>query len=165
MLDASTLTDEIIGAQQTNAELLTLFPPPSPVYPTPAARIFPYYTADPGGTNIEQRIQEQPKDTIMVAWSGTRTGRFSRQDATRHEFAAYVRTTGKVSSYFAAFVDGVCNWNGQTLAFRLLTINNRALPPEDMALQRASLLIGQNFAIYDSMQITFALTERGIDNG
>jgi hypothetical protein len=164
MLDPSVLTDEIIGAQQTNAQLLGLFPQaPTNGYPTPASRIFPYYTADPGGTNIEQQIQNQNRDTIMVAWSQTRTGRFNRQDATRHEFTAYVRTTGKVSTYFAAFVDGVCNWNSQTLRFRLLTIDDRTLPPEDMALQRASLLIGQNFAIYDSMQITFALTERGID--
>ena len=164
MLDASDLTDEIIAAQQTNADLLALFPPPTNAYPTPAARITAYYIQDPNGVNFEQRIQEQPKDTIMIGWTGTRTGRFANLEATKHDFAAYVRVTGKASTYFQAFVDGMCDWNGQNARFRFLTIDPKTNPPEDMTLSRLSYLISQGFAIYDSVQISFTLTERGVDN-
>jgi hypothetical protein len=163
VVDFSVLTDAVIGCQQSNAQLLALLPT-NGVYADPAMRIFPYYAQDPNGTNIEQRIQTQPMDTIMIGWTGTRLGRFLREPATRHEFVAYLKNSGKASDYITAFIDGMVNWNSQQARFRFTTIHDKTFPPEDLAASRVSLLIGQNFMLYDSIQIAFALSERGVDN-
>jgi len=164
MLNADNLTDEIIAAQQTNADLMALFPAPTATYPTPGSRLVPYYMEDPGGVNFEQRIQQQPKDTMVISHVGTRTGRFANLEATKHDFRALVRVTGRVNPYWVAFVDGQCNWNGQTSRFRFLTIDPKVNPPEDLVMSQISFLIGDRFMVYDAVQFTFTLTERGVDN-
>lgn len=164
MLDTSDLTDEIIAVQQTNADLMALFPPPTATYPTPGARLIPYYPMDPGGVNFEQRVQEQAKDTIVIGWNGTRVGRFANLEATKHDFTAFVRVTGRVSKYQKAFQDGMCNWNGQNARFRFLTIDPKTNPPEDFSSGPVSYLIGDRFMVYDAWRFTFTLTEKGVDN-
>jgi hypothetical protein len=163
VVDFSSLTDSIVACQQTNTELLQLLPS-NGAYPTASARIFPYYAEDPGGTNLEQRIQQQPMDTIMIGWTSTRISRSMREPATRHDFIAYLKNGGKASNYISAFCDGIVNWNSQVARFRFTTVDDKLFPPEDLQASRVSLLIGQNFMIYDSIQVSFALSERGVDN-
>jgi hypothetical protein len=61
-------------------------------------------------------------------------------------------------------VDGIVTWMGQIGRFRFVVVDEKCNPPEAMALSRVSYVIGQGFAIYDALQITFTLTERGVDN-
>ncbi len=164
MLDSSDLIDAIVLALQANDDFVSLLKDASP------ASIVPYYHDDNAGTNFEQRVQEQIAGTLMVAWRGTRTGNFARNEATKHDFAALLSPNGRAGRLFAALMNGVCtnyiapgSTSPQTAKFRLITLHPKCFPPDSIAMIPQPIFIAPQYGIYDTLPITFTLTEKGLD--
>ena len=164
MLDSSDLIDAIVAALKTNNDLVQLLANADP------ASISAYYHDDNAGTNFEQRVQEQEAGTILVAWRGTRTGNFARNEATKHDFASLLSPSGKAGQFFAAFMNGVCQnytapmtTDSQNAKFRLTTIHGKCFPPDSVSMIPQPIFIAPQYGIYDTLPITFTLTEKGLD--
>lgn len=158
MLDASLLVDAVVTMLRTNTDLVALL---SIVEAEP---IFAEYADDNRSTNFEQHIQEQHDGTLMVAWRGTRTGTFQRQEAVAHDLAIYIAPIGKVTTIFAAMLNGLCtNYAGDIRKFRLQTVHPKVNPVGSINLIPQPFLINQGLAIYDMMPATFTLMEKGVD--
>lgn len=164
MLDSSDLIDAIVACLKTNNDLVQLLADAS------TDSIFPYYHDDNAGTNFEQRVQEQDAGTIMVAWRGTRTGNFARNEATKHDFACLLSPNGRAGRMFAAFMNGLCanyqapEQNGiQNTRFRLTTVHGKCFPPDSTSMIPQPIFIAPQYGIYDTLPITFTLTEKGLD--
>ena len=53
---------------------------------TPAV-IHAYHWGDPDSDNLEAVFTSAPPPSLLVTWSGTRTGNFTKMEAIKHDFA------------------------------------------------------------------------------
>lgn len=158
MTDPDLLTDAIITALQSIDTLIS-----SGLLVNGAASIIPYKTnMEEGYANIEDFTLQQPAGTIVVFWRGTRTGVFDKKDTIKHDFGISLKPNGRAAQMFYLIREGVCSITGQK--FKLTQVTSDVRPPEDMQCQNRSVYISANFGIREFTDITFTLTERGIDN-
>jgi len=159
MTDPDVLTDAIITALQSIAALVA-----SPLLTSGPSSIIPYKTDMPGGTeNIEDFVLQQPAGTLVVFWRGTRTGIFAKLDTIKHDFGISLKPNGRAAQVFAMIREGVCVVP-EGRPFKLTQVTSDVRPPEDMACVNRSVYISGNFGVREFSDITFTLTERGIDN-
>lgn len=155
MLDASDLLDSIIAALQDIPTLL-------PFVNNDPANIYASYIdyAIPG-TNTETSIVQQRPATIMGMWLGTRTGNFAKQEAIKHDYGLYLKPAGRPSTMFRAIREGIVTSKG--LKFRLINIDPQVSLPEQFYCQPKEISIAARQQIYTFTEVTFTLTERGLD--
>jgi hypothetical protein len=156
MQDPNVLLDAIVAALQSNSELVAAL--------GSADKILTYRHQDPGGTNLEQSLIDQPPSTLLVAWKGTRTGNFARMEAVKHDFLIGVKPSENVTAgaIWQLLREGVCAATG--MKFKLSTLHEAVNPPEAMQCAANTRFIAPNYGLFDFTEITFTLTERGIDN-
>lgn len=158
MLDPSNILDEIIAAQRTNTVLYNLLADASP------ASIYGYYQDGTDATNLQQAVEQQGDGTIMIAWVGTHTGTFARNEATKHDYTAFIRPIGRVTAILAAFVDAPIITAGAPngAPFRISTIDQQCNPPTIPELIPQSVIIAGELGTKDQFPLTFTMVERGL---
>lgn len=153
------LIDATITALQSNADLVAFLANADP------ANIYPYYDGEPApdqtSTNFEQAVQEQKMGTIMVSYQGFTLGTREKFDITVHNMVCHLKAMGRIQPMFGAFRYGVLATTGMPL--RLSTIHPKMTPPDNFTGGRAPMYIGGGYMVYDMQQVTFTLTEKGLD--
>lgn len=158
MSDPDALIDAIITALKAITTLVA-----SPLLANGTASILPYYTDVSDGTvNLEQTIIEQPPGTLLVHWLGTRTGNFAKNEAIKHDFGISCKPKGRVSALFVLVREGTCTTSGQK--FKHTQVDSNVRMPENMQLQNSTKYLTERYGLRDFSDITFTLTERGVDN-
>jgi len=159
MTDPDILTDAIIASLQSIDALVT-----SDLLRAGAQSIIAYKTnMEEGFVNIEDFVLQQDAGTIVVFWRGTRTGIFDKKDTIKHDFGISLKPNGRASQIFTMIREGVCAVP-EGRKFKLTQVTTDVRPPEDMACTNRSVYIAGNFGVREFSDITFTLTERGIDN-
>lgn len=160
MVDPSALLDSMLVTLRSNSDLVAALASP---LPTPTA-IFAYYTQyGLGKANLEQRIFDQPFNTIMGCWVGTRTGRFNKGESIMHDFALYLKPAGRVSAVFTALREGVCTVP-ETRKFKLISVDPNVYPVDGLACRARTNFVSQNYGLFDFTEITLTLIEKSVDN-
>lgn len=150
MNDPGTLRADIVTAMRGNASLVAELG-------GDGANITQYIESE--DSSLEEAVLALQSPAALVAWRGTNTDRGRRADAIVHRFIAIFRLAGAASPVWTAFREGVTS--GQK--FKLLQVNNSVLPPAEMTCNMRSLSFADSVAI-EYLEITFAISERGIDN-
>lgn len=157
MADPDVLTAAIVTALQSISTLIA-----SPLLANGAASILSYYPDVPeGDVNIEQTIIEQPAGSILVHWVGTRTGNFAKNDAIKHDFSISLKPRGRVAPLFVLIREGICATSGLKFKHTPVTIDVRL--PEELQIINSTKFMTERYGLRDFSDITFTLTERGVD--
>lgn len=155
--DPDILTAAIVTALQSIPTLTA-----SPLLADGANSILAYFPDVPeGDVNIEQTIIEQPAGSILVHWIGTRTGNFAKNDAVKHDFALSLKPKGRVAALFMLIREGVCTTSGLKFKHTQVTIDVRL--PEELQIINSTKFMTERYGLRDFSDITFTLTERGVD--
>ncbi len=160
MEDPDVLVAAIVASLQSIVTLIA-----SPLLTNGAASILAYYPDVPeGDVNIEQTIIEQPAGTIMVHWVGTRTGNFAKNDAIKHDFSISLKPKGRVAPLFVLIREGICTVSanpGEPFKHTQVTLGVRL--PEEFQIVNSTKFMTERYGLRDFSDITFTLTERGVD--
>jgi hypothetical protein len=158
MANPNSLIEAIVTALQSISTLTT-----SPLLASGPSSILPYFTDGPAGQlNLEQSIIEQPPGTILVYWRGTRTGNFNKMESIKHDFGLSLKPKGRAADIFVAIRQGTCTASG--LPFKLTQVDPSVRVPEDMKCENSTKYMTERYGFRDFSDITFTLTERGVDN-
>jgi len=158
MLDPDELSDAIVISLRSATALVSLFGGDSNNI---FARKLDY--TESVAVNIEGELQEQPNNTAMVFWKGTRTGNFGKMEAIKHDFGIAIKPSGRPAAAFKAIREAECT-DPEIRKFKHLQVDTQVFPPENFTCIPASTFVAQGYGLYDASIITFTLTERGVDS-
>lgn len=155
MVDVSDLVDKIVLVLKGNQPLVDLLGGDD-------ASIVPYYQGV--GNNLDQEVQEQETNSLLIAWRGTRTGVFNKNDAIKHDFCIYPKYEGKMSTLWKLLREGVSTYPpGNNQPFKRQVIDQSCFIAEALNCIPKAVFISPEYGVFDFTEISFTLTERGVD--